>query len=517
MARSDLSRRKALSLIAGGACAAPFVARAQSTGGAGAPFSFQSLIDDARRASERAYRPPATPDGAILDEIDFDAYWNISFNKSASTRLGADAAIEYFHLGRYAREPVAIHLIEDGAARPLPYDPGVFTMSADNPAHGMEAEGGFAGFRAMREGGETDWLSFLGASYFRCDGPEAQYGLSARGLAIDTGLSKPEEFPRFSAFWLGPPERPGESLAIYARLDGPSVAGAYRFGAAYNDGGAQRLDVSAHLFMRNSVERLGVAPLTSMYWYSEKDRVEAHDWRPEVHDSDGLALVTGAGERLWRPLNNHDRVTTSSFFDDNPRGFGLIQRDRNFENYQDDGVFYNRRPSVWIAPDGDWGEGAVQLVEIPTDDETFDNIVAYWAPKAQPAPGRELTFDYAMDWAERDPEPTLAHVVSTRRGDGGVPGQSTSAETTKYVIDFAGAALDGLGWKSGVEPVVEADLGVVSEPAARPVAGTDRWRLNFDLGETDGEPVNLRAYLKRGDEALSETWIALSEGQRPKT
>lgn len=522
--QSGLSRRRALALALGGLCAAPVRAYAQgatssATGsGDGRPFSFERLIDAARRASTRPHVPAVTPDPVILDQIDFDAYWDIKFRKAEAVRLSEHGEIRFFHLGRYAREPVEINLIEDGVARPLVYDDSFFSMPPDNPARGLGARDGFAGFRAMRPGEEADWLSFLGASYFRCEGPGGQYGLSARGLAIDAGLSRPEEFPRFSVFWLGPGERPGEDLTIYARLDSPSATGAYRFGAhaSDNEGDGQRMDVSARVFLRNSVERLGVAPLTSMYWYSQKDRDGVHDWRPEVHDSDGLALHTGADERLWRPLNNPRRVTTSSFFDDGPRGFGLIQRDRNFANYQDDGVFYDRRPSAWIEPQGDWGAGAVQMVEIPTEDETFDNIVAYWRPEA-PAVGRELAFDYRLGWVKRDPRPVLAHVAATRRGDGGVPGASSTGEASKYVIDFEGKALDGLDAGSGVEPVVEADRGVVSEAAARPVVGTDRWRLNFDLGETKGEPVNLRAYLRRGDEALTETWIALSEDHRPKS
>jgi len=196
------------------------------------------------------------------------------------------------------------------------------------PARDLPDGFGYAGFRVMRPGLEPDWVSFLGASYFRTDGPERQYGLSARGIAVNTGLDRPEEFPRFKTFWLGPPERESEDMSVWAELDGPSVTGAYRFGLIRDtEAGGHVTRVSAHLFLREDVERIGIAPLTSMYWYSERDRVTGRDWHPEIHDSDGLALETGAGERIWRPLRNPPNVSTSSFIDENPRGFGLIQRD----------------------------------------------------------------------------------------------------------------------------------------------------------------------------------------------
>jgi glucans biosynthesis protein len=248
----------------------------------------------------------------------------------------------------------------------------------------------------MREGLQPDWISFLGAAYFRTDGPDAQYGLSARALAIDTGLGIPEEFPRFTEFYVEDGPEHGADTIIYALLDGPSVAGAYRMAASNDDG--QIIDISSALYFREPVERLGIAPMTSMYWYSESAPVKGFDWRPEIHDSDGLALATGTGESIWRPLNNPDVNITSAFVDPNIRGFGLLQRDRDFDHYQDDGVFYDRRPSVWIEPQGDWGPGEVQLVELANTDEIFDNIVAYWQPAELPVAGTEMNFDYRMYW-----------------------------------------------------------------------------------------------------------------------
>jgi glucans biosynthesis protein len=415
-----------------------------------------------------------------------------------------------------------MYLREGAIVREVMYTEDYFDMPADSPAHDLPEGVGFAGFRVMRPELEPDWVSFLGASYFRADGPFMQYGMSARGLALDTGLSTPEEFPRFSAFWLGAPENAGDQLGVWALLESPSVVGAYRIGLR---GGVLQepslITVHSRLFFRQQVQRLGVAPLTSMYWYSQRNRIVADEWRPEVHDSDGLAMATGSGERIWRPLMNPDVVRTSSYLDTDPKGFGLIQRDRQFASYEDDGVFYNRRPSVWVEPVGKWGSGAVQLVEIPTKDETFDNIVAYWTPDTQPAAGDELGFDYILHWADRDPLPASAATVwSTWQGQGGRPGQPIPEGTDKIVIDFKGPALSGLDVESGVEPVVEARNGrIVGEVSARPVVGTERWRLMFDFTSDPGatNPVEIRAWLRLKGNAVTETWLGQATTDRKGT
>ncbi len=483
-------------------------------------FDFDILTGIARKAAAEPYQPPATPEADLLDKIDYDAHWRIRYRDAASFGpVGAEPLVQLFHPGRYFKEPVSAHVVANGAAREVLFRRAYFSMPADSPAQTLPEDVGFAGFRVMRPGLEPDWVSFLGASYFRTDGPFRQYGLSARGLAIDTGLSTAEEFPRFSHFWIGAPEQEGETLRVWALMDSPSVAGAYRFAMFRGDGGAgHRMDVSARLFFRRKVERLGVAPLTSMYWYSERDRIIADDWRPEIHDSDGLALATGGGERIWRPLDNPDRVRTSSFFDTDPRGFGLVQRDRSFENYQDDGVFYDRRPTAWIEPQGYWGEGAVQLVEIPAHDETFDNIVAYWAPAELPGPGEDRRYDYRINWVDQDPAPEgVALVAATRQGQGGAPGQDIPEAVDKLVIDFHGGALAKLDADSGVEPVVTALRGrILGETYARPVVGTDRWRLSFDFAEDPGEPAEFRAFLRRDGVALTETWISPASTDRPR-
>ena len=472
------------------------------------PFDFQSLKDQARQLAAAPFIPSPRRGADILYAIDFDAHQRIRFRKE--TALWADAPgrfpVQMFHLGRYFQVPVALHVVENGLARRIDYSPDFFSIPVDHPATRLPRDVGFAGFRVMLPGDDRDWLSFLGSSYFRSPGELGQYGLSARGIAIDTGGSQPEEFPRFTAFWLEQRAGVENEFLIYALLDGPSVAGAYRFVCTKAAGVV--MDVNAALYARSDIAKMGIAPLTSMFWYSEANRHQGPDWRPEVHDSDGLALWTGAGERIWRPLNNPPGVRTSTFLDTNPRGFGLLQRDRFFHDYEDDGTFYNRRPSLWVEPLSSWGDGRVELVEIPTDDEIYDNIVTYWVPKEPVRRGSAHEYDYRLYWLADEPFPAkVAEIVATRIGRGGIPGQPRPAGVRKFVIDFAGGDLDQLGKEDGVRPVVTASRGRIDKPYALPIVGTPAWRASFALDVEGSEAVDLRCFLDRNGASLSETWL----------
>jgi periplasmic glucans biosynthesis protein len=471
------------------------------------PFSFDILKNRAEELSREPFKPYEEKSPELLDKIDYDAHWKISFRPEATVEVG-DVPIQFFHLGLYFRAPVKMSVVQGGEAREIRYSANYFDIPEDSPALAIEDEAGFAGFRIMRPDLKTDWISFLGGAYFRTDGAEMQYGLSARGVAIDTGLATPEEFPRFTEFYIEESSNPETDVVIYALMDGPSLTGAFRIEIANDDG--QVMDISSVLYFRKPVERLGIAPLTSMFWYSEMNRVQAFSWRPEVHDSDGLSIVTGTGEQIWRPLNAAPRTVTSSFTDENPRGFGLIQRDREFYSYEDDGVFYNRRPSVWIEPKGEWGSGAVQLVEIPTDDEIYDNIVVYWLPAELPEAGDARAFDYRMFWGRREPhESAIARTEATRLGAGGVPGQPRPADQLKFVIDFEGDNLAGLTVEDEIEPVISAGDVEIINPYVLPIAGEKGWRLTFDLkAPTDLDTLDIRAYLALDDAPLTETWLS---------
>lgn len=473
------------------------------------PFSFESLVATAREMALKPFAAAPVRHADLLEKIDFDAYQQITFKPENALFNGMRYPVRLFHLGRYFKLPVKIAIVEGGQSRDVLYSPDIFSFGpkAKPIAAKLPDDLGFAGFRVQQGDTNYDWLAFLGAAYFRSAGELNQYGISARGLSIDTTASRPEEFPRFTEFYL---EEKEDALVITTLLDSESATGAFRFTCSRPK--AVIMDVEARIFIRKDIEQLGIAPLTSMFWYTETNKRQARDWRPQVHDSEGLAMWTGSGERIWRPLNNPPQVMTNSFLDTNPKGFGLVQRDRDFRNYEDDGVFYDRRPTLWVEPKGDWGEGEVQLVEIPTEDEIHDNIVAFWTPRAAVKAGQSFALDYRLHWV--DAEPFLAagigRVVATRRGNGGNPAVRDKASAyVKYVIDFEGGDLATReSTRNQAIPQVTVSRGRVVNPFAIRVAGTDRWRIMFDLDVEGPAPVDLRAYLRAKDgQALSETWL----------
>ena len=474
------------------------------------PFDWDRLVARARELAEQDYRPPHEIHPEAVGCLDYDGFHAIRFRDTDSLWAGTQTPVQFFTLGQYYRRPVAMHVLRDGLAMPIDFRPELFDWPDCFDPGSNRPYLGFTGFRVMATTLATDWLSFVGASYFRAAGDRDQYGMSARGLAVNTAVGGPEEFPDFRAFWLEREPERGVAVRIYALLDGPSVTGAYRFDVAKPRG--VEMTVATELFFRRPVERLGIGPLTSMYWYGENNRRRGRDWRPEIHDSDGLAIWTGHGERIWRPLANPPRLMVNAFVDDGPRGFGLLQRDRSFANYQDDGVFYERRPSVWVEPLTNWGQGSVQLVEIPTDDEIYDNIVAFWVPAQRAAAGDRMSLSYRLFWASDPPfgPQALYRVTATRIGRGGRPGQERPDGVTKFVVDFqAGPQVDTASvLPAAISMTVEASRGEVVDRYAQPIAETiGRYRAVFDLAAAGGEPVDLRLWLGRRDARLSETWV----------
>jgi glucans biosynthesis protein len=482
------------------------------------PFTFDALRERARKLAGKAYQPVESPAKAVIQGVDFDKVQKIRFRQEDALWRGVAGAepIAFFHLNKYSADPVTIFALQDGPsgkliAREILYRPDYYDYGASGLDPKPLSKLGFAGFRVIEsQTSQVDWLAFQGASYFRSSGQDGQYGASARGIAVNTALQTAEEFPRFSQFWLA---ENGAVVTIYALLEGPSLTGAYKFDCVKNtpaQGGTVVMNVHCDLFFRADITRLGIAPLTSMYWYGENERGKAADWRPEIHDNDGLSIWNGKGERIWRPLIDPPTLQTNSFVDTNPKGFGLMQRDRNFENYQDDGAFYDKRPGIWVEPKGNWGKGAVQLVEIPTDDETHDNIVVYWRPDDAIKSGDSRSFDYRLYWLDSEPNfpKNLARAVATRIGRGGVPGQIPwPANKRKFAIDWQGGALDQLQQRYDLTPVINVSNGKAEGAYVIKVVGTDRWRSLFDITVDGKAPIDLRCFLKLGDKTLSETWI----------
>jgi glucans biosynthesis protein len=484
---------------------------AQSSGslalGRPRPYSFERVMELARVLAAEPYVQPRAPVPELINSIDFDAAQRVKFRASCALWQDQPLPVRFFHLNKFVGLPVRIYAVDAETAREILYSKQCFDYEDAGLARSLPDDLGFAGFRVMDgPSADTDWLAFQGASYFRSSGSSRQYGSSARGIAVNTAMPEPEEFPRFSRFWIESEDASNTSIAISALLEGPSITGAYRF--VSRRGQSVVMEVEAHLFTRADVPRLGIAPLTSMYWYGENTVARRPDWRPEVHDCDGLAMWTGKGERIWRPLINPPHVLTNSFVDRDPKGFGLLQRDRDFNDYQDDGAFYNRRPSIWVEPLGGWGEGAVQLVQIPTTQEIDDNVVAYWTPKNPVRKDETFALKYRLHWSDDEPyPPTLARVVATRIGRGGVPGQPVSAgEKWKFVIDWEGGPLAAMERRYDVKPIVNVSAGRVERPYVIQVVGTSRWRSFFDVETDDANPLELRCYLRLAGETLSETW-----------
>ncbi len=444
--------------------------------GPGAGFSFDWLKEQARLLAAQPYIAPPRPAPDIVQQIDYQAHGLLRYRPEYALFAEGPGQfpVTFFHLGRYFQKSVRMHVVANGQAREIVYRPEYFDMPAEALARKLSESAGFAGFRFQesrnghpgRLGGtldwrKNDWVAFLGASYFRAIGGDYQYGISARGVAIDPAVAGvPEDFPDFTHFYIETPADGYNEVTVYALLDGLSVAGAFRFLMRRDK--AVVMDIDSELHLRRDVDRLCIAPLTSMYWYSEMFKPQGTDWRPEVHDSDGLFMWSGAGERIWRPLNNPPRTVTSAFADENPRGFGLMQRDRAFDHYLD-GVAYERRPSLWIEPVGNWGKGSVQLIEIPTDDEIHDNIVAAWVPAERATAGQTRTYRYRTYWQAEEPSPApLARTVALRIGRGGEPGTPRPGGVRKFIVEFLGGSLARLPAGTLPEAVVTTSRGQTS-------------------------------------------------------
>ncbi len=481
-------------------------------------FELEDVAVKAQALAGQEYSVAQSRLPVALRELKFADYQKLRFREDqAHWRDGKTPfQLYFFHQGMHFDLPVKINEITAAGTREIRYEPAMFDF-ADLPVQAGELENlGFAGFKVMHPLNGADkqdeLMSVLGASYFRIVGKGQVFGLSARALAIDTALPSGEEFPRFTEFWIEQPQPDRRSLVLYALLDSPRATGAYRM--EIRPGRASVLDVEARVYLREPVEKLGIAPLTSMYLYGANQPWPRPNYRPELHDSDGLAIHAGNGEWLWRPLNNPKRLNVSSYRIDNPRGFGLLQRARDFARYQDLDDRYELRPSAWIEPLGDWGAGHVELVEIPTPDETNDNIVALWHPAQQPAPGEALNFAYRLHFggdlaALRVPQ--LARVEQTRLSEGDVKQANLIRHpdgSTALLVDFVGPALAERAPEAPVMPQVSIDDNAeLVEQNLRHNPVSKGWRLTLRVKVKDPtRPVEMRAALVEDGKNLSETW-----------
>ena len=471
------------------------------------PFGPDTVVSLAADLASRPYEArPNVPEP--WRALTYDEYRLIWFNTQKAVWQGTDVPfrLDLFHPGLYFPQAVEVNVVRDGRAHRLAFDYALFDRTDEAPDLPIDETMGYSGLRLRTEFDELgifrEFSVFQGASYFRAIGEGMVYGLSARGLALRTGDADGEEFPDFTRFWIEETAPGAESVTVHALLDGPSVAGAFRFDLT--PGAACVIDVEATLFPRVDLDHVGLAPLTSMFLYDQTNRWRFSDFRPAIHDSDGLAIWNGAGERLWRPLANPVDLQLSAFVDENPRGFGLMQRAERLSDFADLEARYERRPSLWIEPREGWGPGAVRLVEIPADKEIYDNVVAYWRPRDPLPAGEAQRYAYRMTWFdEAGPGPaaaSLSRVLDTHIGD------NFTRDRLVAAIDFAPSP-DFEGDLSAISALATASGGDVSEGVvqANPETGGVRLAFTFDPG--DLPKVELRAQLTRDGRPASEVWL----------
>ncbi len=477
-------------------------------------FDREQVIMLARDMAAHPYAPrPQVPQD--WRDLTYEQYKSIWFRHTAALWRNSDTPynVDFFHPGLYFPRAITIDAVEGATARLIPFDLAAFERTDKVPDLTSQGALGYSGFRLRTElsepGKKNEFCVFQGASYFRAIGLGQTYGLSARGLALKTGDPMGEEFPDFTRFWLERPAPGQRNMIVHALLDSPGVTGAYRFDIT--PGSSCVMQVQATLFARRELTHVGLGPLTSMFLYDSTDRTRFDDFRPAVHDSDGLLIRNGAGEVLWRPLANPRTLQVSSFVDENPRGFGLMQRARDLSDFADLEALYHNRPGVWVEPQGDWGKGAVTLVEIPADQEIYDNIVAYWRPQKPIRAGGRVDLAYRLNWGSEEtgvistpvqaaPAPTTpARVINTSMGARRTGGRIVAIDFEDHPLFDATPADMDVRISS---PHVKTTKGVLQR---NPQTGGLRLAFSFDPGKR--KMVELRAQLRRDGAPASEVWL----------
>jgi glucans biosynthesis protein len=490
--------------VSGAAAAPPRPADSPPADTAGAPYPFNgdTLLAEAKRRAAMPYAPQHSTLPAGLDKLSPEQYRSIRFNPDAAIwrKERLPFRLELLRAGfNVQTTTVTVSAVEDGMAQDLVATPAMFDMGPTSPQLDKLSLP-LSGFRIRAQINSKkvwdEFLVFQGASYFRAVAQHLIYGLSARGLAINTAEPSGEEFPAFTHFWIERPAPRASAIVIYALLESPSTTGAYRF--SVQPGVQTIMDVQLTLFPRADMRVVGIAPLTSMFLFDETNRGRLDDYRPEVHDSDGLQINSQSGEHIFRQLSNPTKLQVSTFTTQPPQGFGLVQRSREASDFQDLENLYERRPSAWIEPKGDWGTGAVELVEIPSGRETNDNIVVFWRTAQPLTAGHPAEFAYRLIWLAEPALPKgLGKIVATRSG------ASLDGKRRVFILDFVGAGekTDGLRLDAG------ASRGRIWYPALVPNSAIGGLRASFELDPNDSDLVELRLRILRGDKPITETWL----------
>ncbi|HEX5011567.1 MAG TPA: glucan biosynthesis protein [Planctomycetota bacterium] len=478
---------------------------ATATSGATAPPTpvdqdpaFEALRARARELAQHEQAPRDAHDlPEWLGQLDYDHYRQLRFRPDAAlwTPDELPFRVQLMHRGYLFKQRVRVTELVDGEEREVAFRSAQFAYPDDTPP--VPDDLGYSGLSLSWRGPDAEKrdevAAFQGASYFRLLGVGQVYGASARGLAIDTASPRGEEFPDFVELQLERPAPEAGHVVLHALLDSPRITGAYRFDIV--PGERTTAAVTACLYPRADIDKLGLAPLTSMFLFGEDGLHRTPDWRPEVHDSDGLLVAGGDGSWTWRPLANPlrthriTRLPASS-----PAGFGLLQRDRAFTSYEDLESHFERRPSLWITPRGDWGPGALELIEIPNEGEWNENVVASWVPEQPVRAGTELRFEYELAAQLEDPQRALGRATATR--------VQQRKESTLFLVDFEGGAAGDMP-----QADVVASRGTLQHVVVQPSEPAGSWRCSFELQDKESEPIDLRVSLRRGEQVVSETLL----------
>ncbi len=465
-------------------------------------FDPSVVVDIARQISKKPFAQPSTELPSAFSNLTYEQYISIkSLEAPIWSGEGRGISLEPLHRGFVFTNAVDLYLVEDGAIRRIGYDPSKFNFGGINVPNNL-GDLGFSGFRLLAQQGDGkpfDFAIVQGATFFRAIARGQNFGAIARALTLKPAEAKGEEFPIFRAFWLERPSVGSNSITVHGVIDSESTTGAVRM--TFRPGDMTIIDVETTLFPRVNLEHVGLGGIASTYFYGPNDRRNADDIRPAVHESSGLQMLNGQGEWLWRPLHNPETLQISAFVDNSPRGFGLLQRERAYEAFQDDEQRLERRPSLWIEPLGDWGQGSVQLLEIPSDAEINDNILTYWRPKAPMAAGSEVSFAYRQYWGWNSPErPPLATVTATRvgRGNGG--------RRRRFAVDFSGDML-GDNWPADLKSVLTVGPGTFQNLKVLPYPERKTVRIAFELDPGNENACEMRLILEAGGKPISETWL----------
>jgi glucans biosynthesis protein len=504
-----MDRRTWLKLAASAAAAStvPLSALSQGSPGNSQPFSEEILDALARKLAGEPYKASEKRVDEALANLPFDQYSRAIVYKEDQALWIKDQVpfrLKPYHTaGAYYAYPVELFSVEAGQAVKIPYIAQNFEFSSPAKQPATASQSDFAGFHAQAQidkfGIFRDFLSFVGATNFHAIGSEQVFGVSARALAINTGQPGGEDFPLFRSFWIERPKPADPHLTVHGLLDSLNAVGRLKF--TVTPGYNTIIETEAVIYPRRRIAYAGIAPIASRFFFGPGVPPKRRDYRPRVHDSEALYIINGAGESIWRPLLNPERLQFSVFVDKGPKGFGLIQRERYFASYQDTDLQYEKRPSLWIEPLGDWGEGSIDLIELPAPEEFNENIVCFWRPKDGLGPGIGHRFRYRMHWCWSPPiENNKAVVTQTRVGE-------TKSGDALFVIDFyTEGCADCKG--GSFTPNVTRSGGQIKNPrvAAMPAAGAVQ-RLQFEFAPSGSDPIDLRAQLMMNEKPVSDTWI----------